>query len=745
MKCKQKTQPYNCNFRVIGIRMEPCGQNTELQTRVKAMQKALYGNGKWFYFYQGFEIADDLHECAISENAFADSQLYNLGDITVSICALVGKNGTGKSTIIDMMIRVLNNLSATILGEDELFPAASHLHFIEDVYASLAVYVDGKIVIITCKGRTVTITKLERKRGETTYTFDDELELMTSGNNNPDEYLGALENYYDELTDLFYTAVFNYSLYAFNYRDYPNEITPAQRLTSLGIIPKNEEDKYWLKGVFHKNDGYQTPIVLNPMREDGRLNVVKENLLAKERLFSLLFYQSDDNRYPFRTINEKLQIVGINVKRGSSQTYDKNFVLKKLEIDLNEPLATHYQDKYDMIIELWAEVFDPSINPIEVEDPVTTNYIVYKTIKISMQYRKYERLYLWLNSEEDNRDSVRSIIEELNQDDSHITIKLRRALNFLKWYPVDGHYRLGSRTLEELCSEMDFHQELSIEADEDNTLTDFVSKEELLPPPSFDFDFEIVPVEKLRADGTYDKQDIIPFEGLSAGERQIAYTVSNVMYHLVNIDSVWDDFNQIHSVHQQDFKYKYVNLLFDELELYFHPELQRLFVTYILNAIKSGRLSHIKGVNIMMVTHSPFVLSDLPQTNILYLSSAPHQQDKEPTFGANIIEMLSSSFFMDYTIGAFAQRQIEDIVAIYNMPKVAERRERFEASKIKMAYLSETVADSYVSGELRNMYRDMLVEYSANPRQVLRDELIKHQQAVAELEVLLDNEGEAEE
>lgn len=725
--------------------MEPCGQNTELQTRVKAMQKALYGNGKWFYFYQGFEIADDLNECAISENAFADSQLYNLGDITVSICALVGKNGTGKSTIIDMMIRVLNNLSATILGEDELFPAAAHLHFIEDVYASLAVYVDGKIVIITCKGRTVAITKLERKRGETTYTFDDELELMTSGNNNPDEYLEALENYYDELTDLFYTAVFNYSLYAFNYRDYPNEITPAQRLTSLGIIPKNEEDKYWLKGVFHKNDGYQTPIVLNPMREDGRLNVVKENLLAKERLFSLLFYQSDDNRYPFRTINEKLQIVGINVKRGPSQIYDKNFVLKKLEIDLNEPLATHYQDKYDMIIELWAEVFDPSINPIEVEDPVTTNYIVYKTIKISMQYRKYERLYLCLNSEEDNRDSVRSIIEELNQDDSHITIKLRRALNFLKWYPVDGHYRLGSRTLEELCSEMDFHQELSIETDEDNTLTDFVSKEELLPPPSFDFDFEIVPVEKLCADGTYDKQDIIPFEGLSAGERQIAYTVSNVMYHLVNIDSVWDDFNQIHSVHQQDFKYKYVNLLFDELELYFHPELQRLFVTYILNAIKSGKLSHIKGVNIMMVTHSPFVLSDLPQTNILYLSSTPHQQDKEPTFGANIIEMLSSSFFMDYTIGAFAQRQIEDIVAIYNMPKVAERRERFEASKIKMAYLSETVADSYVSGELRNMYHDMLVEYSANPRQVLRDELIKHQQAIAELEALLDNEGEAEE
>ena len=47
-----------------------------------------------------------------------------------------------------------------------------------------------------------------------------------------------------------------------------------------------EEDYYWLKGVFHKNDGYHTPIVINPMRKDGQHGIpvpdyVDENVSTK--------------------------------------------------------------------------------------------------------------------------------------------------------------------------------------------------------------------------------------------------------------------------------------------------------------------------------------------------------------------------------------------------------------------------------------------------------------------------------
>ena len=64
-----------------------------------------------------------------------------------------------------MMIRVLNNLSASILSEEDVYPAAAHLHYTDSVYASLAVYVEGVVKIITCKGRDLTITKLCKKKG----------------------------------------------------------------------------------------------------------------------------------------------------------------------------------------------------------------------------------------------------------------------------------------------------------------------------------------------------------------------------------------------------------------------------------------------------------------------------------------------------------------------------------------------------------------------------------------------------
>lgn len=97
------------------------------------------------------------------------------------------------------------------------------------------------------------------------------------------------------LKSLFDTLACNYSLYGFNYRDYFKEATPIERLLKLhskkGELKSDElvEDHLWLKGIFHKNDGYQTPIVLHPMRQDGRLNITKENLLAKERMCNLLF------------------------------------------------------------------------------------------------------------------------------------------------------------------------------------------------------------------------------------------------------------------------------------------------------------------------------------------------------------------------------------------------------------------------------------------------------------------------
>lgn len=59
------------------------------------------------------------------------------------------------------------------------------------------------------------------------------------------------------------------------------------------------EAQSWLQGLFHKNDGYQVPIVITPMRELGHIDLQKEYKLAKERLLSLIFIKKENHNEPF--------------------------------------------------------------------------------------------------------------------------------------------------------------------------------------------------------------------------------------------------------------------------------------------------------------------------------------------------------------------------------------------------------------------------------------------------------------
>ena len=133
-------------FELIGIKLySPNNENAIYHA--KMMQKSLYGHEDWLYINDGFSISGDVENgfnVAIQKDAF-DSEflLYSPEHgVKVSISAIVGQNGTGKSTIIDMILRTLNNLSAAILGETFNYSSAQHLHYIEHVYASVAVYLD---------------------------------------------------------------------------------------------------------------------------------------------------------------------------------------------------------------------------------------------------------------------------------------------------------------------------------------------------------------------------------------------------------------------------------------------------------------------------------------------------------------------------------------------------------------------------------------------------------------------------
>src|SRR5690606_25959341 len=131
------------------------------------------------------------------------------------------------------------------------------------------------------------------------------------------------------------------------------------------------------------------------------------------------------------------------------------------------------------------------------------------------------------------------------------------------------------------------------------------------------------------------------FNALSSGEKQKIFGSATLLYHLANINSVRRSGKYV--------KYRHVNVIRDEIELYYHPELQRTYIKDVLDSLDNADLSAIAGINLLFITHSPFILSDIPKSNILFLedNGMPSANAvKTQTFGANIHDLLKESFFL---------------------------------------------------------------------------------------------------
>ena len=150
-------------------------------------------------------------------------------------------------------------------------------------------------------------------------------------------------------------------------------------------------------------------------------------------------------------------------------------------------------------------------------------------------------------------------------------------------------------------------------------------------------------------------------------------------------------------------KYRYVNVVFDEVELYLHPELQRNFMGLLLQALRNAQFKNLRGINIILATHSPFILSDIPHSNVLCLGE--ESQSVTGTFGANIIEMLDNNFYLSSVIGNVASQELSKLVSLYYMAKAGEDvHKKFMHNRNRFKYLLEYISDPYLKSMAERMY-----------------------------------------
>ena len=149
---------------------------------------------------------------------------------------------------------------------------------------------------------------------------------------------------------------------------------------------------------------------------------------------------------------------------------------------------------------------------------------------------------------------------------------------------------------------------------------------------------------------------------MSDGQYQLTYIFSNI-YSQLNQDSIV--------------------LCIDEGENYLHPNWQKKYINYLYQFLKDNFSN--KQIHLILTSHSPFILSDLPKENVIFLKNGAQVYPDIQTFGANIHTLLSHGFFMeDGLMGEFAKEKINEAIAILN--------KQGRLSKSSLAYCEQIIS-----------------------------------------------------
>lgn len=288
-------------------------------------------------------------------------------------------------------------------------------------------------------------------------------------------------------------------------------------------------------------------------------------------------------------------------------------------------------------------------------------YLAYKTLKICFTYNDYYELLnvrqlhevcnkdggifieyenKWLPNIADN--VVKKIMDNLGD---HITLKIAQCLDFMK---DEAMYKEIVVKVDEF---IDFYKPA--------TYDDVVKK---LYPPFYEMDILFTKVGRRKKNSWNMSKSSMKLSQMSSGEKQLLYAMSYILYHLKNIQSVNEDKYRI--------PYHHVNIIMDEVELYFHPDYQRRLISMLISCLSWSHIDRrkIRSINLIVATHSPFVLSDIMTENSLYLRDGSPVRVKKQTFGGNYYNMLKGSFF-------FRDSAVGEVASNFIRQKVAEKKQ----------------------------------------------------------------------
>lgn len=578
----------------------------------------------------------------------------------ISVNTIVGMNGAGKSTLLDIYYRIINNFAFRMLGTKGVKSTGRELQYARGVHADLFFICEGMQYKIACRDLQTTLYKNED---------GDSFNLVSIKNS--DDPKTVLRNF-------FYTISTNYSIYAFNEKEYVPD----------GIVANIDSgiNGDWLKGLFHKNDGYFTPIVITPYREQGNIDVERENRLAAQRVMVLAILAKAQNNTFFIQYDPYSIEYSLNMDyKEKTEKQLRNIVFEKYpNLDIS-----HVIRRFEFAWEKYLDTIYPDALIADSSKDMHYQalfYLAYKTVKICLNYEDYKKVLKLdhiVNAANDDLSAlseyldhkfpaladvviskILSEIQDNRGDRSHITLKLSVCLDYIK----SIYQRRPLWGMQNSIPVDDFIAEKQI-----RTYNDAVFA---LPPAFYNLKLKFRPkVQEAQQpiDSSWDMGTLVEdgeftIDKMSSGERQMLYSLSYVLYHIKNIQSVREDENRV--------AYHNICLIFDEAELYFHPDYQRRFLSMLLEAISWCNIDteKIHSIQILIVTHSPFILTDMLTENTLYLEKGKVKKVTQQTFGGNYYDLLNKSFFFEKSaVGDVAIRNLNKWIELSNQGEIINK------------------------------------------------------------------------
>jgi len=633
--------------------------------------KVIKNLGIGWYPFGNYDIPTKDNQYAWRDNKSYADCLYQTNERypQISISCVVGENGSGKTTLIEIFYMILNNFSYCLLNSHDSYADTAYKVYAYGLEADLYYEVDGRLSYISIKAN---------EEVANYYTYNAEQNVFEKS------ILPREQNEIDEfLTNFFYTIGMNYSLYSMQFEeDYDYNL-------------QKEVSSEWLKFVFKNEDSMYYPLTIAPYRIAGQISVKTENRTVREQLTILFILQ----------LSRCLSIANyrpIKIDYQINNDYEKKLG-ELTSLCIERHVANWETNEFiSRFKEAWNSTLENLMGEkslYEKNKELFLTYLAYNSFKLCLTYKSYGDLFklpemqkLFDMSDDATKfdyaklGNYEEVVNKIKGGKDSITAFYHQFVQYLRRGSI--HPEKGDIIIDELLAYLG------------SNIT-YNSIYESMPPAFY----------KSTLFLQKDKNNIaVPLDQLSSGEKQFLYSNSTILAHIFRIAYAIKDTRVI--------PYKNINIVIDEVELYSHPEFQRRYISDFVDLLNDLQIDKeiIHSINLIIATHSPFLLSDIPSESIVRMEGGKinKQHLESRTFCSNIYELLENSFFMKYPMGESARKLIESLLDAYNNnqdnSKILRIRERIEFYK----YLESIVGDPYLRKTISIMLDSILENKKAD-------------------------------